>query len=129
MVSQERTNLEMVDSCIRGRTAHTDSLTCAKDFLDEGYFLIIIQTAHNITSKRTEYKSKVIPILYNMSPAIVEAIKVKKCMHCTGEANIKNNIFYSLDDSTVFIDGGSEWCVELTNLVVGIPHPTDHNKQ
>ena len=38
--------------------------TCAKDFLDKGDFLINIQTAHNIASKRTEYKSKVIPIVY-----------------------------------------------------------------
>ena len=103
--------------------------TGAKDFLDEGYFLFIIQIAHNIASKRTEYKSKVIPIVYNMSPAMVEWIKVEKWLHCTGEANIKNNIFYSLDDSTVFINGGSEWCVELANLVAGNPHTTEHNKQ
>ena len=64
-----------------------------------------------------------------MSPAMVEGIKVEKWLHCTGEANIKNNIFYSLDDSTVFIDGGSEWCVELANLVAGNPHSTEHNQQ
>ena len=39
--------------------------TGAKDFLGEGYFLFIIQIAHKIASKRTEYKSKVIPIVYN----------------------------------------------------------------
>ena len=64
-----------------------------------------------------------------MSPAMVEGIKVDKWMYCTGEAKIKNNIFYSLDDSTIVIDGGSEWCVELANLVAGNPHPTEHNKQ
>ena len=37
--------------------------------------------------------------------------------------------FYSLDDSTIFIDGDSEWCVELANLIAGNPHTTEHNKQ
>ena len=59
-----------------------------------------------------------------MLPAMVEGIKVDKWMHCTGDANIKINIFYSLDDSTVFIDGASEWRVELANLVAGNSHPT-----
>ena len=72
---------------------------------------------------------KVIPIVYNMSPAMVEGIKVEKWMYCTGDANIKNIFFYRLDDSTVFIDGGSEWCVELANLVAGDSPPTEHNKQ
>ena len=64
-----------------------------------------------------------------MSPAMVEGIKVEKWLHCTGEADIKNKKIYSLDDSTVFIDGGSEWCVELAILVAGNPHTTEHNKQ
>ena len=117
----ERKYLWLIAALEAGR--HTLVLfTGAKDFLNEGYFLFIIPIAHNIASKRTEYKSKVIPIVYNMSPAMVEGIKI-------GEADIKNNIFYSLDDSTVFIDGGSEWCVELANLVAGNPHTTEHNKQ
>ena len=113
-----------------GAGRHTLVLfTCSEDFLDEGYLLYNIHTAHAITSKRTEYKSKVIPIVYNMSPAMVEGIKVEKWMYCTGDVNIKNNIFYSLDDSTVFFDGGSGWYVELANLVAGNHQPTEHNKE
>ena len=62
--------------------------TCSEDFLDEEYFLYNIHTSHAITSKRTESESKVIPIVYNMSPAMVEGIKVEKWMYCTGDANL-----------------------------------------
>ena len=64
----------------------------------------------HIAHTRNGYECKVIPIMYNMSPAKVSEIKAEK-----------REIFNNLTESVISIDDGSDWCSDFVNIDSGKP--------
>ena len=69
-----------------------------------------VHIAQTEMSTRNGYECKVIPIMYNTSPAKVSEIKAEN-----------RDIFRNLAESVVFVDDSGDWCSDLANIDTGRP--------
>ena len=75
-----------------------------------------VHIAQAIMRTRNGCECKVIPIMYEISPAKVSDIKAEN-----------SELFRNLTESVVFIDDSSDWCSDLANIDTGRPQLTaDH---